>query len=244
MAKNLNPKTILIAAKNVHFVRSPSVYISMVTPQEQARKDWVNSDQMKRAFDVVAVSLLLLFFMPIMLVIMGVLAICHPGPIIFRHRRIGLHGAPFQCLKFRTMCRNADDVLAAHLAADPASLREWKLTQKMRNDPRVLPIGAFLRRSSLDELPQLINVLMGHMSLVGPRPITFGEVVNYGENFRDYLSVRPGISGLWQVSGRNDTSYDERVALDVEYARMHSMSGDLKILLRTVDVVVRGRGAY
>tara|TARA_R100000935_G_scaffold16979_1_gene33538 strand:- start:590 stop:1294 length:705 start_codon:yes stop_codon:yes gene_type:complete len=234
----------MTTAKVVHSVPLPSAPLQAASPTDQARADWGKADRRKRAFDVIASSLLLLLFLPAMLLIIAVLAIFHPGPIMFRHTRIGRHGVRFQCLKFRSMCVNADDVLAAHLKANPDDLREWVQTKKLRHDPRILPIGCYLRRSSLDELPQLFNVLMGHMSLVGPRPITTGEIVNYGDDFCHYLSVRPGISGLWQVSGRSDTSYDERVALDVQYARQHSLWGDLKILLRTVGVVLRGRGAY
>ncbi|WP_386679040.1 sugar transferase [Loktanella sp. R86503] len=243
MSTHLNLRTIMATAKVVEIPPPPAPQLEGSQP-DLAGSDWVKADRRKRAFDLVAASLLLLLFLPAIAVIMTVLAICHPGPIFFSHTRIGRDGKPFKCLKFRSMCVNADDVLAAHLKANPDDLREWVLTQKLRHDPRILPIGSFLRKSSLDELPQLINVLMGHMSLVGPRPITAAEIANYGDKFCHYMSVRPGVSGLWQISGRSDTSYDERVTLDVQYARHNSIWGDVKILLRTVGVVLRGRGAY
>lgn len=203
-----------------------------------------NSDRAKRVFDVSAASALLAFLLPTMLLIALCLKLVSRGPVFFAHRRVGRYGKSFQCLKFRSMRIDADAYLQAHLEAHPECREEWKQTKKLKKDPRILPFGTILRKSSLDELPQLINVLRGEMSLVGPRPIVSAEVEYYGDDFPHYLAMRPGISGLWQVSGRNDTSYDERVALDVKYACTRTLKGDFGILLRTVDVVVRGRGAY
>jgi len=165
------------------------------------------------------------------------------GPVVFRHRRIGRGGRPFHCLKLRTMALDADQALARALASDPLAAAEWQQAVKLRRDPRITPIGQLLRRTSLDELPQLINVLVGDMSLVGPRPIVAAEVPRYGADLGYYLQVQPGITGLWQVSGRNAIDYPTRVSLDVCYVRHWSLRQDLWILLRTVPAVVSGRGA-
>jgi lipopolysaccharide/colanic/teichoic acid biosynthesis glycosyltransferase len=150
----------------------------------------------------------------------------------------------FKAWKFRTMVQNADAVLKSHLAAHPALAEEWRLTQKLKNDPRVTPLGKLLRRSSLDELPQLMNVFAGEMSLVGPRPIVAAEVEKYGEHYTSYCRVKPGITGLWQVSGRNNTTYDERITFDQYYVLNWSVWLDLHILTRTVHTVLTGDGAY
>jgi len=163
---------------------------------------------------------------------------------IFVHRRIGKGGQTFPCLKLRTMVRDSEERLRRHLEADPAARAEWAMDQKLRADPRITPLGQFLRKSSLDELPQLVNVLAGHMSLVGPRPIVEAEVVRYGRYFRFYCAVRPGITGLWQVSGRNDTSYRRRVAMDTVYSRRRSIGTDISILVRTVPAVLASKGSF
>jgi lipopolysaccharide/colanic/teichoic acid biosynthesis glycosyltransferase len=169
----------------------------------------------------------------------------HDGaPVLFGHYRVGCKGRLFRCLKFRTMYRESEQMLAELLARDPAARAQWERDQKLVDDPRVTPIGRFLRRTSLDELPQLINVLRGEMRLVGPRPVTVGELTRYGRVRWQYLSVTPGITGLWQVSGRNNTSYEERVALDARYVAQRSLALDLRILLRTVAVVLRRDGAH
>lgn len=166
------------------------------------------------------------------------------GPILFAHRRIGCNGRAFYCLKFRSMAVDAERRLADLLASDPAARAEWALDHKLRRDPRVTRLGAFLRKSSLDELPQLLNVLRGDMSLVGPRPIVEAEVAKYGHRFRDYCAVKPGITGLWQISGRNDTSYRTRVALDSLYARRRNVGLDAYILACTLPAVLTKRGSY
>ena len=150
----------------------------------------------------------------------------------------------FACRKFRTMVPNAEEALARHLAAYPHKKEEWNVARKLKSDPRVTPFGAILRKSSIDELPQLLNVLQGTMSLVGPRPITLSEAESYGAHVADYTKVRPGLTGLWQISGRSDTSYAERVQLDARYIRERSLFGDLGILLRTVPAVMRASGSY
>jgi lipopolysaccharide/colanic/teichoic acid biosynthesis glycosyltransferase len=186
---------------------------------------------------------LLAFVLPLMLLIAGAVALQDGGPILFRHRRIGRHGRTFHCLKFRSMAVDADARLQELLASDPAARAEWARDHKLRRDPRITPLGAFLRKTSLDELPQLINVLRGDMNLVGPRPIVEAEVVRYGRRIRSYQAVRPGITGLWQVSGRNDVAYRTRVALDTLYARRRSVALDLWILVRTVPAVLLRQGS-
>ncbi len=166
------------------------------------------------------------------------------GPAFYAQKRIGKDGREFLCWKFRTMVTDADTVLERLLNADPQARAEWERDRKLRNDPRITRIGHFLRRNSLDELPQFYNVLRGDMSLVGPRPVVEEETHLYGRRLRHYLSVRPGITGLWQVSGRNNLSYSRRVALDSFYVENWSLAGDIAILFRTVFVVLGQRGAY
>jgi lipopolysaccharide/colanic/teichoic acid biosynthesis glycosyltransferase len=166
------------------------------------------------------------------------------GPVIYRHRRIGREGKTFECLKFRSMIPDADRMLPELLARQTDMKAEWVRDHKIRCDPRVTRLGRFLRRTSLDELPQIWNVLRGEMSLVGPRPIVREELMRYGRSLPVYLSAKPGITGLWQVTGRNNTDYRRRVALDVYYVRKHNLLLDLYILLKTPRVVLGGGGAY
>ena len=187
--------------------------------------------------------LLLVLLSPLLAVVAFLIWRRDGAPIFFGHYRVGHDGRIFRCLKFRTMLRDAEPALAALLARSPAARAEWQRDQKLSDDPRITPVGRFLRRTSLDELPQLIIVLRGEMNLVGPRPITVGELTRYGRVRWHYLSVRPGITGLWQVSGRNNTSYDERVALDRQYVEQRSAWGDARILLKTVHVVLGRDGA-
>ena len=185
----------------------------------------------------------LLLISPLLLVIAFLIWRTDGAPLFFGHYRVGLNGKLFRCLKFRSMARNSQQLLADLLATDPVAREQWARDHKLEVDPRITPIGNFLRRTSLDELPQLFNVLKGEMTLVGPRPITFEELRKYGTVRWHYLSVRPGITGLWQVSGRNNLTYDERVALDQEYVERRTAWGDLKILFKTVRVVVAKEGA-
>lgn len=197
-----------------------------------------------RLIDIVLTALLLIFLLPIMLLIAAAVRMEGDGPVFFGHQRIGRNGVSFRCLKFRTMVPDAERRLQELLATDPAARREWVQDHKLREDPRITRIGRFLRRSSLDELPQLLNVLKGEMSLVGPRPIVHAEAVKYGRYYADYKSVRPGISGLWQISGRNDICYRKRVALDVIYARRRSVSLYLAVVFRTPLCILLSRGCY
>jgi exopolysaccharide production protein ExoY len=165
------------------------------------------------------------------------------APVLFAHYRVGRGGQLFRCWKFRSMVPRADAVLAELLARDPQARVQWEREHKLDNDPRITPIGRFLRRTSLDELPQLFNVLWGDMRLVGPRPIVVHELRRYGALKHHYLSVTPGMTGLWQVSGRNNTTYEQRVELDRRYVEQRSFKLDLSILLRTAHVVLTGHGA-
>lgn len=199
-------------------------------------------EKIKRLLDIVGVLTLALVLSPLLLFV-G-LALAHDrGPIIYRHTRTGRHGRTFGCLKFRTMVPNAEQVLTDLLHQDEELRAEWLRDQKLRNDPRITTIGRFLRRTSLDELPQLWNVLKGEMSLVGPRPVVREEWTRYGRRLDDYLAAKPGVTGLWQIMGRSDCCYRRRVALDSYYVRKRSFFLDIFILLQTVKVVLRGRGA-
>ncbi len=197
----------------------------------------------KRALDVTVAGTLILVLLPLLLLLYVAVRL-DGGAAIFGHRRVGQGGRGFRCWKFRSMRPDAETALANLLARDPDARRQWEESRKLARDPRVTPIGRFLRVSSLDELPQLWNVLRGDMSLVGPRPVTADELkVHYGRHATAYARVRPGITGPWQVSGRSDTSYEDRVRLDVDYARNHSLAGDISLLGRTVSAVLQGRGA-
>jgi exopolysaccharide production protein ExoY len=197
----------------------------------------------KRLFDIVFSFVLLLILSPIFILTAVAIKLCDNGPLFFSHTRVGLSLRPFRCLKFRTMAVDADKKLAAYLAANEEAAVEWATKRKLKADPRLTPIGAALRRSSLDELPQLINVLCGEMSIVGPRPIVAEELVHYGDDAALCMSVRPGLTGAWQVSGRSDTSYEARVQMDKNYCLNWSMSGDLLIILKTIPAVIFARGA-
>jgi Undecaprenyl-phosphate galactose phosphotransferase WbaP len=197
-----------------------------------------------RVLDLLLSPLVLLFVAPLLLAIAAAIYMQDRRPILFAHDRIGRNGRVFRCLKFRTMVVDSDARLAALLASDPGARAEWERDHKLRTDPRVTRLGIFLRRSSLDELPQLFNVLLGDMSLVGPRPIVEAEIERYGSRFPHYCAVRPGITGLWQISGRNDVHYRRRVAMDVLYARSKCVWIDIWILLMTIPAVLLKRGSY
>jgi lipopolysaccharide/colanic/teichoic acid biosynthesis glycosyltransferase len=198
----------------------------------------------KRLLDIAVSLTVLVAIWPLFLLIVLVMKVTDPGPVFFMHERVGFNGRRFRCLKFRSMVVDADAALQALLRRDPDAAREWRETQKLRNDPRTTAIGRLLRVTSLDELPQLINVLIGDMSIVGPRPVVTSEVARYGSHFSDYASARPGLTGPWQVSGRSDTTYHERVRLDVDYVRNWSLARDGLLILRTVVVVMTRNGSY
>jgi Undecaprenyl-phosphate galactose phosphotransferase WbaP len=182
--------------------------------------------------------------LPLMVAIVLAILIESGRPVFFVHGRVGKGGRKFRLWKFRSMVANSEEVLRRHLDSDAVSAAEWRMTHKLRSDPRVTRVGRFLRTTSLDELPQLWNVLRGDMSMVGPRPVVEEELHRYGASADLYLRVLPGVTGLWQVSGRNDTSYDRRVELDRHYVRHWSPALDVKVLVKTVRVVLCGKGAY
>lgn len=201
-------------------------------------------DRLLQAVDVTLALGMLMVLSPVMLIIAMIIAADDGKSPLFGHRRYGKDGRTFLCLKFRSMAADADVRLARLLAHDPEARREWHRDHKLRDDPRVTRIGRFIRRTSLDELPQLVNVLRGEMSLVGPRPIVAAEVGRYGRRFADYCSMRPGITGIWQISGRNDTSYRRRVAMDSLMSRRMSPRLYARVLMGTARSVVSGDGAY
>ncbi|MHA6332679.1 sugar transferase [Qipengyuania sp. CAU 1752] len=233
-------------------VPSPKVPSCDVIPMDRhrtglrkiaVREEWPSSQRMsKRACDILVSLALIVLLFPLMLAI-GCLLVAQGGPALFRQRRIGKNGELFNCYKFRTMRSDADAVLRKLLAENPRIRLEWHRRQKLANDPRITRLGRLMRKTSLDELPQLVNVLRGDMSLVGPRPIIPTEATRYRGYLGHYLAVRPGLTGLWQVSGRNDTTYPRRVALDVAYVRNASLRLDLAILLRTVPALLKTHGA-
>ncbi|GLQ34000.1 hypothetical protein GCM10007939_02830 [Amylibacter marinus] len=195
----------------------------------------------KRLLDLI----LALALLPLLLPIIFGLALCispNPRRALFGHRRLGRMGQEFFCYKLRTMVMDADQKLLEALQNDPDARREWAQTHKLKNDPRITKIGRFLRKTSLDELPQIFNVIKGDMSFVGPRPITLEEVEHYGKDLTSYLTLRPGITGLWQVNGRNDISYQSRVRLDVSYRGKASALSDIWLMIRTVGVIFNGTG--
>ncbi|MFC7397625.1 sugar transferase [Chelatococcus sp. GCM10030263] len=199
---------------------------------------------LKRALDVSIASLALIWFSPLFLLVALLIKLTDRGPVLYRHMRVGHGGQLFPCLKFRTMVVNSDEVLRRHLQTSPDAAREWAATRKLKDDPRITSVGAVLRRLSLDELPQLINILRGQMSIVGPRPVVFDELALYGQDAGYYLRSRPGLTGAWQINGRNDVSYGERVAFDRDYVEHWSLWTDLVIIAKTVPAVVVAKGTY
>lgn len=198
---------------------------------------------LKRVFDIIVASFILVLISPFLLSIAIYIKVFDRGPVFFGHARVGYAGQTFRCWKFRTMVPNSGGRLQAYLEANPEALLEWQATRKLKNDVRVTAIGEVLRRFSIDELPQLFNVVCGSMSLVGPRPIVSEEFPLYGDHCIDYMRTRPGLTGAWQISGRSDTSYQERVLLDAAYVQHWSFFRDLWIILRTVPAVLSTRGA-
>ena len=203
------------------------------------------SASLKRALDIVASIAAIVVFLPLMAIIACAIWVRDGSPILYGHERIGKGGRSFKCWKFRTMVRDADKRLADLLKADQDAFAEWKTFRKLKNDPRIIKgIGHFLRKSSLDELPQFFNVLLGDMSLVGPRPIIADELEKYGAAQDHYTSIRPGVTGPWQISDRSDGSYTDRVLKDVDYVENWSLQKDVLILVKTVAVPFKQSGAY
>ena len=200
---------------------------------------------LKRVFDLMSVVVILTLFGWMMVIIAAMVRMSGGKKVIYGHTRVGRHGRPFQCLKFRSMVSNSDEVLRNLLETDPDARAQWERDFKLKNDPRITKIGRFIRKTSLDELPQLWNVIKGEMSIVGPRPVVQAEFDQYyGGAKEHYLAVPPGLTGLWQVSGRNDLDYAERVELDKAYVERSNVFYDFVIVMRTVKVMIVRRGAY
>jgi len=198
----------------------------------------------KRGIDIVGSSALIVLLLPLALIVALAIVVDSRGPVLFLQRRVGRGGVEFPLIKFRTMVRDGERALAAHVGADEGLRREWTQARKLRNDPRITRLGRFLRRFSIDELPQLLNVFIGNMSLVGPRPVPRDELAYFGDRAAQIVEVRPGLTGLWAVSGRSEISYRERVELEHRYVVEWSLRMDALILLKTIPAVVRGHGAY
>ena len=200
----------------------------------------------KKIFDIIFSAFFLVAFFPLFLIIALLIKLSSRGSIFFLQERIGKNNIPFKCIKFRTMYPEAKDILQNLLKKDKKIKREFEETHKIKNDPRITKIGKFLRKTSLDELPQFINVLRNEMSIVGPRPIVKAEKKKYGKNIKIVLSIKPGITGLWQVSGRNNLSYGKRIKLDLTYVKNYNLLMDIRILIRTFGVILfpLDRGSY
>jgi Undecaprenyl-phosphate galactose phosphotransferase WbaP len=198
----------------------------------------------KRFMDLFVVFIGGIVILPVLLLIALLIKITSPGPVLYKHKRLGQNGKEIGVYKFRTMVINADERLQAMLAADSELRKKWEINYKLKDDPRITKVGKILRRLSFDEFPQLLNVIKGEMSLVGPRPVTRLEVANYGENYNRIFSAKPGMTGLWQVSGRSDTDYNERVSYDTYYLQSWSVWLDFWVLYKTLGVVLKGKGAY
>ena len=200
----------------------------------------------KIIFDLLFSLLFLIFSIPLFIIISLLIKLSSRGPIFFLQERIGKNNIPFRCIKFRTMYPEAKDILENLLMKDDKLKKEFDETHKIKNDPRITTIGKLLRKTSLDELPQFINVLRGEMSIVGPRPIVKDEIIKYEEKFKKVSSIKPGITGLWQVSGRNNLTYKRRIMLDLYYVENYNLLMDLRILIRTFGVILfpLDRGAY
>jgi Undecaprenyl-phosphate galactose phosphotransferase WbaP len=216
---------------------------SLIAPRILNR-NLVPKHSLARVLDISFILFAAPYILVVFLVIMILIVLDSEGPIFYRQSRIGRYGRKFYVYKFRTMVQNADQVLHMYLENSPELRAEWLATHKLKNDPRVTRVGTILRKLSLDELPQLWNILNGEMSLIGPRPIVEQEIEKYGKCFDLYVQVRPGLTGLWQVSGRSDTSYERRVELDEYYILNRSLKLDLQIILKTIGVVLGGKGAY
>ncbi len=219
-----------------------TTYLRKLTKEDL--KPLVN-EKTKRIFDIVVAILLIPFLLPIIGFIALLIKLDSRGPIFFAHTRVGKDGKPIKVYKFRTMCVDAEEKLKELLRKDPEARKEWETYFKLKNDPRVTRVGRFLRKTSLDELPQIFNVIKGDMSFVGPRPVVKEEIEKYYKDLAVfYYKVKPGITGLWQVSGRNDTDYNLRVRLDIQYVLNWSFWLDLLIMLKTIKVVLKREGAY
>lgn len=245
LVKNISfvPETEELPVSNMEMQRLYSENLVVISVKNNLSR-WYNQF-FKRVFDLSVATVGTIVILPILLGIAIAIKVSSSGPAFYAHRRIGKGGVHFKCYKFRSMLVDSDKRLKEYLQVNPEAAKEWEETHKLKNDPRVTKIGAFLRKTSLDELPQLFNVIRGQMSLVGPRPIVDDEIKKYGVFFADYMLVRPGMTGLWQTSGRSDTSYSRRVRLDAWYIRNWNVWLDIGLLIKTVGVIFSHRaGAY
>ena len=219
--------------------------IEAVIQDDEVNLSKLNIDRFfVRVFDILFSSIGIILLMPVLMVVALLVYMQDGGPIFFGQQRLGENGKRFKCYKFRSMLKNAPELLDKYLKEHPELLDEWKRDHKLKNDPRITAFGQFIRKTSLDEFPQLWNVLKGDMSLVGPRPIVEAEVEKYKKSYRFYSSVRPGITGLWQISGRNNVSYNRRVAMDRVFCKEYSFMLYLYILFATIPAVLLQRGSY
>ena len=222
--------------------RTATLAVSREWAPERATKFTPVGGRSKRLTDIVLSSIALVCFSPLFVLLAVLVKMSDRGPVFYRHNRVGRNRTMFPCLKFRTMHVDSARLLQQHLADNPAAREEWETTQKLKNDPRITLVGRILRKTSLDELPQLFNILRGDMSVVGPRPVVTEEIKKYGSDAMFYLMARPGLTGPWQVSGRNDVSYEARVAYDRQYVENWSLLKDMAIIVRTVPAVIMARG--
>jgi exopolysaccharide production protein ExoY len=230
------------AVNDVALLSDPDQVVAILDRSDVRRDPFRRA--VKRAFDVATGIVALVVCVPVMLAIALAIGCTSRGPMLYVHRRVGRNGRTFPLVKFRTMRCDADAVLAEHLARHPELARQWARSRKLNPDPRVTRVGRLMRRASLDELPQLLNVIAGHMSIVGPRPVMEDELAHYGARQDEILALRPGLTGLWAVSGRSDVGYEERAELEHRYVRTWGIRRDLAIVLRTIPAVFRGSGAY
>lgn len=230
--------SMLIGGASIIDGPAPALEEGLLWAREDAKLEPIGA-RSKRLLDIVVAGTALVILSPLMLAVAVLIYVTMGRPILFPQRRLGFGGRRFACYKFRTMVRDAEATLRLHLDNNPDAAREWGARQKLENDPRITAVGRILRRSSIDELPQLFSVLRGRMSCVGPRPIVDDEIPRYGDYWPDYMKARPGLTGIWQVSGRNRLSYERRVALDRYYVRRWSIWLDVWILIKTIPAVLR-----
>jgi exopolysaccharide production protein ExoY len=223
-----------------------NIFCGTITPLMESRILGLHHSSLsgKRVFDILFSLGLLALLSPLFLLIGLMIRLSSRGQIIYAHERLGLYGKTFKCYKFRTMVTDAEEILSEVLKQNPDLKKEWKTTQKLRKDPRVLKIGKFLRKSSLDELPQLWNVLMGEMSLVGPRPYALDQKIYLGREIHQILSIKPGLTGLWQTSGRSSLPFHQRIELDCKYVETRSFLSDTRLILKTIPTLLFAKDAY
>ena len=230
--------TILNNWQNTSYTVKPKFEIKLEAPV-------IKHLPLKRIFDILFSTFALFITFPLFMTLAIIIRLSSPGPIIYAHKRVGRGGEPFYCFKFRSMYEDADLRLKEILKQNPSLAMEWEKNHKLKNDPRITPIGRFLRNTSFDELPQFLNILKGDLSVVGPRPVVEAELKkHFKEKASKILSIRPGLTGLWQVSGRSDISYEQRIALDEKYVENQSLMLDVTLVLKTIPAMMMRKGAY